>query len=67
MEYKLYIWDTDFWEIHGVHGIYVQIVGNNGYMAWYKNNVRHRENGPAIIWPDGHQDYYFNGEHSNEK
>ena len=33
-----------------------------GYKAWYKNGVLHRENGPAIIRNNGSEYYYLNGE-----
>jgi hypothetical protein len=33
---------------------------NQGSLWWYKNNERHREDGPAIIYSDGTQEWYFN-------
>ena len=31
-----------------------------GIREWFKNGLRHRENGPAIIWDDGFCLYYLN-------
>jgi len=40
----------------------------DGTQKWYKNGVLHREDGPAIIEPNGHQVWYFNGrKYSREK
>jgi len=32
----------------------------NGTQAWYKNSKLHREDGPAVIYPDGTQWWYKN-------
>lgn len=29
---------------------------------WWLNGNHHREDGPALIWPDGHQEWWLNGE-----
>jgi len=34
----------------------------NGYQAWYKNGLIHRDDGPAVIWADGTQFWYRYGE-----
>ena len=34
---------------------------------WYLNGQRHRTDGPAIEWPDGHKYWYLNGEQLTEK
>lgn len=34
----------------------------NGDEYWYKNGMRHREDGPAIEWADGTKFWYYNGE-----
>lgn len=33
----------------------------NGSMFWYLNNIRHREDGPAILYPDGYKEWWLNG------
>ena len=33
----------------------------DGAQVWYKNDLIHRDDGPAIIHPDGHQEWYQNG------
>lgn len=32
-----------------------------GYKEYYKNNLLHREDGPAVEHPDGQKQYYFEG------
>jgi hypothetical protein len=34
---------------------------DNGSQFWYKNNVFHRVNGPAVIYHDGEKRWYQNG------
>jgi hypothetical protein len=37
-------------------------------LAWYKEGLRHREDGPAIIDPDdGTEDYWLNGKQFSKK
>ena len=36
-------------------------VYSNGYQEWYQNDKLHREDGPALIHPDGSQFWYLNG------
>ena len=39
------------------------ITNDEGYEAWYKHGLRHREDGPAIIDPyDGSQEWWFEGD-----
>jgi len=35
-------------------------VGSNGRKYWYLNDKFHREDGPAIEWPDGSKYWYLN-------
>jgi hypothetical protein len=37
------------------------VILNNGDQYWYKNDKRHREDGPAIIYKNGKQEWYING------
>lgn len=44
------------------------IVRDNGVQEWWVVNgqdieVLHREDGPAVIWPDGAEEWYINGVH----
>lgn len=36
-------------------------IRKNGSKFWYMNGVPHREDGPAIEWPDGTKSYYVRG------
>lgn len=36
-------------------------IRKNGGKFWYMNGVSHREDGPAIEWPDGTKSYYARG------
>jgi antitoxin component YwqK of YwqJK toxin-antitoxin module len=40
---------------------YTVKVFSNGKQEWFLNDKRHREDGPAVIWPDGRQFWYLNG------
>ena len=33
----------------------------NGSKAWYLNDKRHREDGPAVEYADGSKEWYLNG------
>jgi hypothetical protein len=33
---------------------------HDGWKCWYSNNIRHREQGPAVIGPDT-EEYWYNG------
>ena len=37
-------------------------IDSNGSKIWYLNGKKHRENGPAIIYPDGIKFWYKYGE-----
>ena len=34
---------------------------SDGHQEWYLNGERHREDGPAVIYPDGTKEWYKNG------
>ena len=36
-------------------------IDKDGYKAWYRNGVLHREIGPAVIFEDGTEYWYFEG------
>ena len=38
----------------------------NGSLFWYQGDILHRETGPAAIYSNGREDYYFN-DHYYEK
>lgn len=40
---------------------YMVKVSDNGSKLWFLNGKRHREDGPAIEWFDGTQEWYLNG------
>ena len=40
---------------------YKQVVDVDGDKYWYRNNKRHREDGPAIEYADGRKHWYLNG------
>jgi hypothetical protein len=35
----------------------------DGLMYWYRHHIRHCEDGPAIVYPDGRTQYWINGKH----
>ena len=35
--------------------------GSNGESWWYKNNLLHREDGPAVEYKDGRKEWWING------
>jgi hypothetical protein len=37
-------------------------IGYNGKEEWFKDDLRHREDGPAIEWFNGDKLWYLNGE-----
>jgi len=39
---------------------YTVEVHSGGAEKWFKNSKLHRENGPAVIYPDGYKAYYQN-------
>ena len=38
-----------------------RIIYPDGNESWYKDNQRHRDNGPAAIYPDGTESWYEDG------
>ena len=40
---------------------YTVRVCDNGGTHWYLKGLRHREDGPAIEWPNGRKEWYLNG------
>jgi len=38
-------------------------IGAFGIKSWYLNGELHREDGPAVEYPDGIKLWYINGEH----
>ena|SRR5271165_536452 len=38
----------------------------DGSKYWYNNGVRHCDDGPAIVHPDGRSQYWLNGRHLNK-
>ena len=42
------------------------VIWNNGNLAWYEYGKLHRVDGPAQI-VNGHEHYYYGGNHLNEK
>ena len=41
-------------------------IDSNGSKIWYLNGKKHRENGPAIIYPNGEKIWYLNGQRHRE-
>jgi hypothetical protein len=39
------------------------MVWQNGSEEWYRNGKLHREDGPAIVFPDGYRAWYQHGRH----
>lgn len=46
-----------FWR----RGRYLHCVWPNGTKRWYRDNLLHREDGPADIWANGTECYYIDG------
>jgi hypothetical protein len=42
-------------------------VFDNGDREWYLNDLRHREDGPAVEYPDGDRYWYLNDIEYTEK
>lgn len=34
---------------------------DDGDIFWFKDDLLHREDGPAVEWPDGTKEWYLNG------
>jgi len=60
--------DTELWarltslEANGGPLVNGLVVLSNGDKHWYKDDQRHREDGPAIEWASGYLHWYFNDE-----
>lgn len=45
------------------NGRHLETIEGDEIVIWYKNDVTHREDGPAVEFPnDGYKAWYFNGE-----
>jgi hypothetical protein len=44
-----------------------KVVDAEGNTIWYKNDVYHREDGPAIEYWDGDREWWLNGEKLSEE
>jgi hypothetical protein len=43
-----------------------KIIDNIGAIRYYKDDEFHREDGPAMEWPDGTKFWYINGKYHRE-
>jgi hypothetical protein len=59
-DYKEIREGTPEWEIQADAGAYCYIYLDGSISYWFKNR-RHRDDGPAIEFPNGTQEYYLNG------
>ena len=41
-------------------------VYEDGDKSWYLNDKLHREDGPAVEWPNGYKSWYLNGQRHRE-
>jgi len=41
---------------------YELLIDHMGTKHWYLNGERHREGGPACVWPDGEKEWCIDGE-----
>jgi hypothetical protein len=48
----------DRWIIHAANNVRIEIM-RDGQQLWYQNGKRHREDGPASIWPSGRVEYWM--------
>ena len=39
----------------------IEILLSNGTKKWFLNETLHREDGPAVEYPDGHKEWFLNG------
>lgn len=56
--------NTTFWYKDNVihsYGDKPAYIHHNGYKAWYKDGLLHRDDEPAVIWHDGTEEWYLNG------
>lgn len=57
---------SEFWCIDPQFDISHRVFGPasklwKGALYWYQNDELHRENGPAVIYPDGNAHYWLRG------
>ena len=50
--------DTDIW--HNPYG--PALINKGGCKSYWIEDKYHRLDGPAVIWPDGEEEYYINSE-----
>jgi len=50
-------------EINGGPLLNGYIVDTDKIKHWYKDDKKHREDGPAVEYPEGEMDWYLHGEH----
>ena len=43
------------------------VIWSEGTLEWYKNGILHRTNRPAIVRPDGSEEYWINGNRVKSK
>jgi len=43
------------------------LINGNNCKAWFKNGKYHRENSPAVEYPDGSKTWWLNGEEYTEQ
>lgn len=53
-------WKNEKGEVHREKG--PAFIRTDGYLEYRFNDVTHRLDGPAVIWPDGSKYYYLYGE-----
>ena len=51
----IYRYSASVTNANGLH------IYQNGDKNWFKNNLLHRENAPAVIYKDGDTEYWFEG------
>ena len=44
-----------------------RIEGDDGYDSYFLNGKRHKEDGPAVIYADGHKEWWLNGKEVTEE
>ena len=45
---------------------YIVKVDDGGTKEWYRDDKRHREDGPAVEWASGTKEWYLNGKQLSE-
>ena len=54
--------DGQWWRIKSQTDYAKALLLRKKYASFYKNGLRHREDGPAVVWASGHEEWYLNGE-----